>query len=245
METDLIGIYPVAQYIEDSGCSKFKIYRGKSSTGVTPIFQSDESKNNKEAVYNFKKWATNSLQNNANGNIYELKVYSKDEGENYKGAIQFSLIAQNLGVLNGADNLNLSEERISKAISEGIRLATLENELKQLKEDYEDLSKEIDEEDKEEKPNQLIEALGKLAGLVGVVIPKKNDSDIALSGVESDEQQTQTKKLTKEQCVNINTAVQILFLADNNIDKSLLKLADISQKNKSQFTFLLNALNNM
>lgn len=243
METDLIGIYPVAQYIEDSGCSKFKIYRGKSSTGVTPIFQSDESKNNKEAVYNFKKWATNSLQNNANGNIYELKVYSKDEGENYKGAIQFSLIAQNLGVLNG-DNSNLSEERISKAISEGIRLATLEIELKQLKQDYEDLNKEIDEEDKEEKPNQLIEALGKLAGLVGVVIPKKNDSDIALSGVESDEQ-TQTKKLTKEQCVNINTAVQILFLADNNIDKSLLKLADISQKNKSQFTFLLNALNNM
>ena len=244
METDLIGIYPVAHYIEDSGCSKFKIYRGKSSTGVTPIFQSDESKNNKEAVYNFKKWATNSLQNNANGNIYELKVYSKDEGENYKGAIQFSLIAQNLGVLNG-DNSNLSEERISKAISEGIRLATLENELKQLKQDYEDLNNEIDEEDKEEKPNQLIEALGKLAGLVGVVIPKKNESDIALSGVESDEQQTQTKKLTKEQCVNINTAVQILFLADNNIDKSLLKLADISQKNKSQFTFLLNALNNM
>ena len=244
METDLIGIYPVAHYIEDSGCSKFKIYRGKSSTGVTPIFQSDESKNNKEAVYNFKKWATNSLQNNANGNIYELKVYSKDEGENYKGAIQFSLIAQNLGVLNG-DNSNLSEERISKAISEGIRLATLENELKQLKQDYEDLNNEIDEEDKEEKPNQLIEALGKLAGLVGVVIPKKNESDIALSGVESDEQQTQTKKLTKEQCVNINTAVQILFLADNNIDKSLLKLADISQKNKSQFTFLLNALKNM
>lgn len=244
METDLIGIYPVAQYIEDSGCSKFKIYRGKSSTGVTPIFQSDESKNNKEAVYNFKKWATNSLQNNANGNIYELKVYSKDEGENYKGAIQFSLIAQNLGVLNG-DNSNLSEERISKAISEGIKLATLENELKQLKQDYEDLNNEIDEEEKEEKPNQLIEALGKLAGLVGVVIPKKNDSDIALSGVESDEQQTATKKLTKEQCVNINTAVQLLFLADNNIDKSLLKLADISQKNKSQFTFLLNALNNM
>ena len=243
METDLIGIYPVAQYIEDSGCSKFKIYRGKSSTGVTPIFQSDESKNNKEAVYNFKKWATNSLQNNANGNIYELKVYSKDEGENYKGAIQFSLIAQNLGVLNG-DNSNLSEERISKAISEGIRLATLEHELKQLKQDYEDLNKEIDEEEKEEKPNQLIEALGKLAGLVGVVIPK-NDSNIALSGVENDEQQTQTKKLTKEQCVNINSAVQILFLADNNIDKSLLKLADISQKNKSQFTFLLNALNNM
>ena len=244
METDLIGIYPVAQYIEDSGCSKFKIYRGKSGTGVTPIFQSDESKNNKEAVYNFKKWATNSLQNNANGNIYELKVYSKDEGENYKGAIQFSLIAQNLGVLNGADNSNLSEERISKAISEGIRLATLENELKQLKKDYEDLNKEIDEEEKEEKPNQLIEALGKLAGLVGVVLPK-NNNDVALSGVESDEQQTATKKLTKEQSVNINTAVQILFLADNNIDKSLLKLADISQKNKSQFTFLLNALNNM
>lgn len=243
METDLIGIYPVAQYIEDSGCSKFKIYRGKSSTGVTPIFQSDESKNNKEAVYNFKKWATNSLQNNANGNIYELKVYSKDEGENYKGAIQFSLIAQNLGVLNGADNSNLSEERISKAISEGVRLATLEIELKQLKQDYEDLNKEIDEEDKEEKPNQLIDALGKLAGLIGVVIPK-NNNEVALSGVENNEQ-TATKKLTKEQCVNINSAVQILFLADNNIDKSLLKLADISQKNKSQFTFLLNALNNM
>jgi AraC-like DNA-binding protein len=44
---------------------------------------------------------------------------------------------------------------------------------------------------------------------------------------------------------NINRAIKILYKNNTQLDLDLLKLAEVSEKNPSQFKFLLNALRTM
>lgn len=262
MFVDLIGIPSISTVIEQTGLSKFIIYKGGSGAKSTPIFENLNCDSNKDARQIFVNWANSILQGNpTNCNEYELYLFTNIEdgespdvegpdltasGKVRKGKAKankvrftFSLCASgSMPVMNGPDyKMEDIAELINNAIKSREEAHTNNEILKRLTDLENSLTEEEEEEEigeEEDAINKISKVIAQLQGLgINLGIPKVENKLPSVSGPE-----TPARNVNE----NINKALKILYKNNNQLDLDLLKLADLSENNPSQFNFLINAL---
>ena len=87
--------------------------------------------------------------------------------------------------------------------------------------------------------NSLLSAqnLGNIMNLI-TGIKNMTNQNATINGVDTQDVQTEFK-------ANINKAIKILYKNNPQVDKDLLKLADLSEKQPATFNMLLNSLRQM
>lgn len=247
---DVQGSQAIASLIEQSGLTKFAIFKTGAGKNSAPVFEFIKpTATNKQCKEAFLQWSNNILYGGNNSNVYELLLFNDidivEENENEviqrskkksnKLRFSFMLSAPNergLGVLNGAHGedkqttAELIRLSISNAMADRDKLELLQKVIA--------LEKRFDEEEEElgESPNsKLLTTLGSfLLTKLGATTPAEKD---VLNGVPD------------EKTENINRAIRILWKHDKTLDSDLLKLSALAENNSSQFNFLLQALRNL
>lgn len=255
-DIDVQGTSSVASLIEQSGLTKFCIYKTGSGKHASPVFEYINPKaTNKDARRTFIEWANNILQGGANSNAYDLLLFNdieiKEEGEENEtiqrtkkksNKLRFSFVLsqaqeRGLGVLNGAEG---DPKSIGELIRLSISNALAERDKTDLVKKIESLEARLDEQEQEgdevgdSAQDKLMQGLGalllsKLGG--GAVKPAEE----TLNGAPD----------MNTKMENINKAVKILWRHDKDLDSDLLKLSAVAEGNPAQFNFLLNALRNL
>lgn len=256
MEVDLIGIDNVVNHIRLTGLTKFTIERVGTNKGTIPVYELLNSNTNDKAINTFINWAEN-----VNGTMpYKLTLFDKietsiDENGNEKrtkskvknetSQIFFRI---NNNTMNGSyqntQNNNLGFVDKAAIRSELLNELQKEQEEQTLKAQISALSAKVDEllndDDEEiETDNSLLSAQN-LGNLMNVLTAFKNmnnqNTGAQINGVEDNQNEFKT---------NINKAIKILYKNNPVLDKDLLKLADLSEKQPATFNMLLNSLRQM
>jgi hypothetical protein len=243
MEVDIIGIENVAEFIKNTGLTKFCIDRIGASRGNLPIFELLNNNSNEKAVYEFKKWAK--VINNANS--YKLTLFDKVEsyidetGEEKtlksksklnKAEIYFKL--SDIVAPSRQDTNTFSVDEVRATIK---RELETEQKIKELEQKINELESEDEDEDEG------------LSGLNGLSLPNILSAISALSNMNSNKTAPvingveQTEK--SEKINNINKAIKTLAKFDEQIDTDLLKLSEIAENNPVMFKTLINTLRTM
>ena len=264
MEVDLTGIDKVVNHIKLTGLTKFTIERLGTNKGTIPVYELLNSNTNDKAVNTFINWAEN-----VNGTMpYKLTLFDKIEtsideqgnekrtkSKNKAETSQILFRVNNTEFANGSGYLNTQYNVNGLVDRQSIRNEVLgeiqrEQEEQTLKAQISALSAKVDallngdeDEDEEEsiEANNLLSAqnLGNIMNLITGIKNMTNNS-AQINGVETASVDTQAEFKT-----NINKAIKILYKNNPNVDKDLLKLADLSEKQPATFNMLLNSLRQM
>jgi|LakMenE18May11ns_1017448.scaffolds.fasta_scaffold9932192_2 hypothetical protein len=247
MQVDIIGIDNVAEFIKNTGLSKFSIDRPGSSRGTLPVFELLTNNSNDKAIEEFKKWAKVVNGNNE----YKLTLFDKldivtdetgeekavkSKSKSNKAEIYFKLSDDHKNNNLSGNNLDI----------ENIRLQALnEFRTEQKIKDLEEKIKRLEEEEEEEE-----ESGEELAGLGGLnihnIVSALNALNMIKNNGTTQTNQTPTiNGLNDDKIVNINKAIKILAKHDPDIDTDLLKLADMAENNAGTFQMLLKTLRSM
>lgn len=258
MEVDLIGIENVVNHIRLTGLTKFTIERVGTNKGTIPVYELLNSNTNDKAINTFINWAEN-----VNGTMpYKLTLFDKietsiDENGNEKrtkskvkaetsqiffrinntsanGSYQ-NTHTNNLGFVDRAAIRNEVLGEIQKEQEE----QTLKAQISALSAKVDALLNGDDEEEEETEENSLLSAqnLGNIMNLI-TGIKNMTNQNATINGVDTQDVQTEFK-------ANINKAIKILYKNNPQVDKDLLKLADLSEKQPATFNMLLNSLRQM
>jgi hypothetical protein len=265
MFVDLVGVNSISNIIEQSGLPKFIIFKKDANVKSVPIFECLDCNDNKKAKQTFVNWANSILQGNPqNCNEYELFLFqnieleegaddllqedavpSKKKGKAKSNKIRFtfSLCNQNsVGVMSGAGD-GIKREDIATLINEAIAKREEDRTNNEILKRLTDMEARLEEEDEEEDEigededmiSKITKVVAQLQGL-GLNVGTKKPDQATINGIE------QADRNVME---NINRAIKILYKNNTQLDLDLLKLAEVSEKNPSQFKFLLNALRTM
>ena len=249
MQVDFIGTEAVEQFIISSKKKKFTIIRGGGQQAL-PLFDCLETETNEDALNEFKRIA--SVLNK--GVTYKIILFDEMEltnGEDGQVRIKkkgsragkieaLFALSPNIGYSNDQDSKNtvVDYAEIKKSIVSELLAAQREdallNELKALRTKVEALEGLEEEEEEEESAEISGNNLQQIMGLVSML--KAAGSNATING----DAETSSTKID-----NINAALKILNKYDKHLDTDLLKLAEIAEKNTSQFNMLLSMLRSM
>ena len=254
MTIDFIGTDSVIKFIEASKLSKYKIERATNANGsYISVYEFNDSNNNIDAVNDFKR-AAEFINPNV---VYKITLYDfveieadenglskprKAKGKNGKQQGLFTLNSSGLNIHNGQqptqnngafDMAALRAELINEISKKQEENAIL-NEIRELKLKF----KELEEEEEEEEEAGTIagikpEQLAQLTGLINLF--KGGTQAATINGPEEENDKT----------ANINKAIRILYKHDKELDKDLLKLADIAETKNETFKMLISTLRTM
>lgn len=251
MLVDILGTVNVLKYIEASKYSKFSIIRAGSTAANTNVFDCIDSESNETALKRFEEWA-NVVNNNVPYKIIlfnEVEITTGTDGEikinkkkSKSGKMEALFILNNTAVNFGvstqgkAESLDVQSltaqivERISKEQNENLLLKKI-TELEAKINAYEEEEEEEEEEEGNSiagiNANQLQQIMGLVNLFKGTGTPPQINGEI------------------EDQKANINQAIKRLYKVDKDIDKHLLKLADIAEKDNATFTMLVGMLKDM
>jgi hypothetical protein len=263
MEVDAIGIKNIADLIRQSGLPYFHIYRSNSGQGATPIYENLDSKNVNSSAEKFIAWANTILQGNpANCTIYDIVLHNSDLNNisdsdiNEEGKLKrarknkmrfsfclkenpnFGVIGTSPQIVERADYSNfIPRDEFDRKLNDAIEKIALKNKIAELEKELE----EEEEEEEEEKQPAWIGAL--MPFLQNYLGGKNNNAQInnpaVINGVNKE------SVFSDEDLEKIDIAVDKMLQVDKDIISNLEKLAELSEKNPSQFLMLVNMLNNM
>lgn len=241
---DLIGVEAVVNVLEQTQLKRFIIYRHGAAKGSTPVFDCSHTITNHSAVKSFKDWAFNITQYNPNNFLsYEMLAFNDyEEGEaspnelngqigkkKGKMRITFALNApQNNFGFNMPAQSHAPAIDIQAEIQKGIEAALLKKELEELRR----FKKEVEEEEEEEE--EEMDIIDKVAGILNTFKEHENAAQIN-GGTVMNEDVT-----IKNQ--NINKAIKTLYKHNKNLDKDLMKLADLAENEPLIFKMVLEKL---
>ena len=251
MLVDIIGTENVLKYIKASKYSKFVVLRAGTTAAGVNVYESTDTEDNESAIQRFEDWA-NVVNNNVPYKILlfnEVEITTTQDGEikttrkkSKAGKMEALFIlnntAVNFGTSNQSKGENLDVNQLTAQIVEKIQKEQNENLL--LKKITELEAKinayEEDEEDEEEESgnsiagidaNQLQQIMGLVNLFKGTGTPPQINGEI------------------EDRNANIKNAINRLYKHDKDIDKHLLKLADISEKDPATFKMLIGMLEQM
>jgi len=257
MQVDLIGIDKVVNHIRLTGLTKFTIERLGTNKGTIPVYELLNSNTNDKAINTFINWAEN-----INGDMpYKLTLFDKIEtsideqgnekrtkSKNKAETSQILFRVNNTDFTNSNAYLNTQHNMNGLVDRQAIRNEVLgeiqrEQEEQTLKAQISALSAKVDallngddEEEEDIEAESLLSAQN-LGNIMNLITGLKNmtNNKAQINGVE-----TETDFKT-----NINKAIKILYKNNPSVDKDLLKLADLSEKQPATFNMLLNSLRQM
>jgi hypothetical protein len=252
MEVDVIGIDNIVENIKLTGLTKFSIERVGSSKGSLPIYELLNSNSNDKAVMEFRKWANifnntipykitlfNKLETSVDefGNEKQVRSKGKAEKSEFYFKINESASNHNYGIqqqsLYGIADRDMIRRELLKEQEEN----DIKNQIASLSSKIDAMMSEEEEEEEEKGILQGLDGLNianivtLLQGLNLMKAPNKQ----AINGIEEN----------SEFKTNINKAIKTLYKNNSQLDRDLLKLADISETNPSMFNMLLTTLRGM
>lgn len=255
---DIIGTENVLKYIETSKLSKFTIDANKSGHYIS-VFECINSNSNEIALEEFSKWADfinpnqtykitlfDALDISEENGILKTK---KTKNKTNKMAATFILNesyatrSNTPQVSNSFNEEDLLKKLTSKIIEEQTNNSIL-NEIKTLSERLNKIElEEVAEEEEEEESNGIgginSTQIEQIMGLINLF--KNQNAAPQINGLEEN-QTLDAHTIFKN---NINKALKILHKNDEQLDKDLLKLAELSETKKETFKMLLSTLRNM
>ena len=245
METDYQGANAVANLIEITGLTKFRITRVGINKNSVPVYEHISAGSNEKAVSKFREWS--SLTDNClpyDMELFNTKEDSQEAGEEIHNKKQGKILRFSF-CLNKAEKYQQQAPAQQQAnVSELIENALLKQKafyennelLKRLEAMDQKLNEYMDAEEDEEDDRAELSGLNSpsMVNLLGLLSK-------ALSGNKP----TVVNGLQSEQITNINKAVKILSKYDDQIDSDLLKLANLAENNTPTFDMLLKTLRSM
>jgi len=251
---DIIGTENVMKYIEVSKLSKFTIDANKSGHFIC-VFECINSNSNETALLEFSKWADFINQNqNYKITLFDIvettitstgqEKQNKTKNKNGKMSATFILNEnyntkpQSINGQNNFDEESLIKKLTHRIVEEQSNNAIL-NEIKNLSDRLNRM--ELEEEEEEENTENGIGGIpaNQIEQIMGLVNLFKNNKSPAINGIENNNVEIQNDFKN-----NINKAIKILAKNNKNLDKDLLKLADMSENRKETFNMLLETLRN-
>ena len=271
MQVDVIGISAVANLIRQSNLNKFVINRYGAPVSAAPVFEHLTGTQNKRAVEAFEAWAQNVLNSNPNNTqAYDLLLFNNDDeleadddandlplakakrgkAKTNKLRIYFSLANAQGGAYGGIGNAGgdfVKREDIAKVIAETVEKNELIRQNKELSDRLTALENFDDDDDDDDDVNGAPDTLGRVERLFDKLVTftghtAAKEPEPAAVGSPEDATTAEQKERIR---ANIQAAIKRLYKADKELDKDLLKLADIAEKNPNQFNFFMNALRKM
>jgi hypothetical protein len=246
METDYQGGNSVANLIEITGLTKFRITRVGINKNAVPVYEHIGAGSNEKAVAKFREWA--SLTDNClpyDMELFNTKEDSEERGEEIHNKKQGKILRFTF-CLNKAEKYAPQQQQQQGT---GNVTELIENALLKQKAFYEnnELMKRLEVMDA--KLNEYMEAEDEdeddQAELSGLNNPNIINLLGLLSKALSGNKPTVVNGLKSEQITNINTAIKILSKYDDQIDTDLLKLANLAENNTPTFEMLLKTLRSM
>lgn len=244
---DVYGVQSVASLIESSGKTKF-IIRRTGSKGAPLWEYSGEVKQPGRTRQEFINWANTLLSSGRNTNIYQISLFNdSDEEETGKSKkdkpfiFTFALSKENQSYQGEViPEVKKGSEISADNLVNAVRLVMKEQQESEISKRLAEIEQRFDEIDEEfiagannngnnDNMNML---MGVLAGLMG-----KQPGSTTNQGLAGLPDESETAKL--------KDAINRLYKLDKDLPADLSKLAEIGEKNPSQFNFLLNALRNM
>jgi hypothetical protein len=246
METDYQGANSVANLIEITGLTKFRITRVGINKNAVPVYEHIGAGSNEKAVSKFREWA--SLTDNClpyDMELFNSKEDSEATGEEIHNKKQGKILRFTF-CINKAEKY---QQAPAQSQNNGNVTELIENALLKQKAFYEnnELMKRLEVMD--EKLNQYMEEDedddDDEAQLSGLNNPNIINLLGLLSKALSGNKPTVVNGLKSEQITNINTAIKILSKYDDQIDTDLLKLSNLAENNTPTFEMLLKTLRSM
>ena len=232
MEVDIIGANKLAEFIKNSGFTKFVIERIAPSKAV--IYEFTHGNNNTEAVNEFEKFAN--LFNNSIA--YKIILFDEIGKNKPKKEVSFVITNGTQNHLSGAQTFNKAD--IYREVYADIQRKQNEERILQRLDELDAKLNQTEEEEEEEESNAqpgAIPGLGNIQNILTLVELFKG-----LSGKHT--QAPVINGINEEKIQNINKAIDILSKHNDNIDQDLLKLANIAENNPEMFKMLLSTLRN-
>ena len=228
-----IGKESILNYIKQNGQKNFKVFLESSKY---PLFTSN-AKNNSEAVKQFAEFSDNIIKQNKNDdNIYHLVVI-RDNGvksNNILSEAYFKYFKESeFEELEPVSQVGGFGE-VSNAFGMLDRMIKLVQPFANQRAENEILKRQVEELDQE--PEEKNDFLGSIINAVLPTLMKTKELP-SVAGITDEAVEIDNDVLTQ--------AITILAQADPQIDKDLMKLAQISQKDPKQFQMLLGMLRNM
>jgi hypothetical protein len=257
LDVDLIGVGPVSTVIKQSGLPRFQIIRRGAGRGATPVFECLQCQNAEKASKEFENWANTLLAANPANNVqYDIMIFDEnplddDEDQTNPKAkrfrskkIRFCFVLQNtvqdMGVINGPRYEQPQQPDLSLFVprSQVDSLIAAEREKLEWKHKFDQLNERLarmeeeeeEEEEEETHGSDAVKFLDKLSGLFNA----KKEPEAVINGPDGDSPADKLKR--------INQAVTILAKHDKNIDKNLMKLAELAERKPDTFQSLLSML---
>lgn len=227
-----IGKESILNYIKQSGQKNFKIFLESSKL---PLYTS-VAKNNAEALRQFSSFADNIIKQNKNDdNIYHL-IILRDNGAKVNNVLSEAYFKffkdSEIEIIEPVSNVGGFNE-VSNAFSMLDRMIKLVQPFANQRAENEILKKQMEEvEEPEEKPDWM-------GTIINAVIPTllKTKELPTVSGMNGEIAEIDNDILTQ--------AITVLAKNDPEIDKDLMKLANLSENDPKQFNFLLGLLRKM
>ena len=228
-----IGKEAILNYLKQTGAKNFKIFLDNSKY---PLYTS-LSKSNNEALKQFSDFSDNIIKQNKNDdNVYHLIVLRDNvvKGNNVLSEAYFKFFKESdVEYLEPTTNVSGFNE-VSNAFSMLDRMIKLVQPFANQRAENEILKRQVEdiEEESEEKPDYL-------GSIINAVLPTlmKTKELPTVAGMNGEVAEINNDILTQ--------AITILAKYDPQLDKDLMKLADIAQKSPEQFKMLLSMLRNM
>lgn len=247
METDYQGSNSVANLIEITGLTKFRITRVGINKNAVPVYEHIGAGSNEKAVAKFREWA--SLTDNClpyDMELFNTKEDSEATGEEIHNKKQGKILRFTF-CLNKAEKYTPQQmqQQSGGNVNELIENALLKqkafyenNELiKRLEVMDQKLNEYMAEDDEDDDDDD--------AQLSGLNNPNIINLLGLLSKALSGNKPSVVNGLKSEQITNINHAIKILSKYDDQIDTDLLKLSNLAENNTPTFEMLLKTLRSM
>jgi hypothetical protein len=258
---DIIGTDNVLKYIEVSKLSKFTIDANKSGHFIC-VFECINSQSNDIAIIEFSKWADFINPNQTyritlfdvvDSTIDESGVLKQKKTKNKSNKMQATFILnENFNGARATNNLAapIDEESLIKKISskfiEEQSNNQILNEIKNLSERLNRMELEELEDEDEPDSNSIAginsNQIEQIMGLVNLF--KNSTNKPAINGV-NDPADSVDIIAYNEFKANINKAIKILHKNNTQLDKDLIKLAELSENKPETFKMLLSTLRSM
>ena len=232
-----IGKESIAQYLKQSGGTKFKIFLDNSKT---PIYTST-GKTIEQSIKEFNTFSDNILSNNGETeNIYRISIYSPSSGRSTANTLigeTYFKYSEDPGSIPVVGSVSTSfDNSLGQSLDFMARIMEFMKPFAEQKAQNEILKQQVEEmENEEPEPSTTETILGLLSNHLG---PKLNPNPVAVSGIE-----VETMPETKKEL--LTTAINKLLKFDPELPNDLFKLSEIAENNPSLFNTIITQLRNM
>jgi len=254
---DIIGTENVLKYIQATKLTKFCIQRAEGNGSFLPVFECYDSESNSNAVAQFQNWSEFVNQSRPYKislfNYIELETLANGETKAKKSSHKGNKTEATFILTNNAQQLSTQNQTqhsnnfsgdfaslkadIIREISKNQEENAILNEIKALKDKFAELEEEETDEEEEQAQNNIggidTNQLSQIMGLINMF--KKPTQPNTINGIT----------ITEEEIKNCNTAIKRLFKTTPELDKHLLKLAELSEQKPELYKMLLENLKSL